>query len=161
HAARGTTPLIRRRQEHVRVGVRHGDVIRAGLVVDLEHLLPGSTAVRRLVDTALSARSKQRAGRRDEHTVVVARVDDDAPDVLRAPEADELERLAAVGRLVDAFAPRRALSVIRLARTDPDDVRILLRHGDGANREKAAILKERREGRAITGRLPHAAVGGA
>ena len=97
-------------------------------VVDLQHLLPGRAAVGRLVDAALAAGPEERAGRRDEHDVVVDRIDDDAVDVPRLAQPHVAPRLAAVGRLVDAVAPRRALAVVRFAGADPDEVGILLRH---------------------------------
>jgi hypothetical protein len=50
--------------------------------------------------------------------------------------------LTAVDRLVDAVAPRRALSVVRLARAGPHDVAVGRRDGDIANRERSARLVE-------------------
>src|SRR5262249_17863090 len=41
HAARRAPPLIRGRVENLAVGRIHHQVVRAGVVVDLQHLLPG------------------------------------------------------------------------------------------------------------------------
>src|SRR6185295_765609 len=90
-----------------------------------------------------------------------ARVDDDAIDVARGRQPHLRPGLAAVDRLVDAVAPRRALPVVRLAGADPDEIGIALRDGDGADRDEALVLELRLERRARRGRLPHAAVRGA
>ena len=123
HAARGAAPLIHRRVENPVVGRIHHEIVRAGVVVHLQRLLPGPAAVGRLVDAALAAGPEQAAGRRDEHDVVVARIDDDAVDEARGLEPHVRVGLAAVGRLVDAVAPARALAVVRLAGADPDQIR--------------------------------------
>ena len=66
-------------------------------------------------------------------------------------------RLAAVGRLVDAGAPRRAAHVVRLAGADPHDVGVRRRDGDGADGSGADRVEDRRPRDAGVGRLPHAA----
>ena len=68
---------------------------------------------------------------------------------------------AAVNRLVDAVAPRRALAVVRLAGADPDEVGVALRHRDVADRHQSLALELRLERRAVVDRLPHPAVRGA
>ena len=160
HATGGTTTLIRRREQDVRIGRRHHQVVRAGFVVDLEHLLPARAAVCRFVHTALTTWAEQRTGRRHQHHVVIGRMHDDAIDVLRLREPHRREGLTAVGRLVNATAPRRALPIVRFAGADPHEIRIGLRHGHITDRDQSLILKERREHRAVAGRLPHAAVSG-
>ena len=112
HAARRPPPLIRRRVQNLVVRRVHHQIVRAGVVVDLHHLLPALSAVGRLVDSALAAGAPQAAGGGDEHDVVVARIDHDAVDVARRRQPHVRPRLAAVGRLVDAVAPRRALAVV-------------------------------------------------
>ena len=69
------------------------------------------------------------------------------------------ECLTTIGRLVDAAAPRRALAVVRFAGAHPHEIGVDLRHGHITDRDQPLILKERREERAVTGGLPHAAVG--
>ena len=70
---------------------------------------------------------------------------------------DVLEVLAAVGGLVDAGAERRALTVVRLARADVDDVgvrRCQLDVADGGDRE---LVEDRRPRGAVVDGLPDAA----
>src|SRR5262249_4965263 len=122
---------------------------------------PRLAAVCGLEDAAIAAGAPQAAGGRDEHDVVVARIDDDAVDVARRAQAHVDVGLAAVGRLVDAVAPAGALPVVRLAGADPDEIGIALRDGDVANRHQADVLELRLERRAAVRGLPHAAVRGA
>ena len=161
HAACGAAPLIRRRVEDLVVGRIHHEVVGARVVVDLQDLLPRLAAVDRFVDPALAARPPEAAGRRDEDDVVCSRIDDDAADVAGGAEADVGVGLAAVGRLVDAVAPRCALTVVRFTGPDPDEIRVVLRHGDVADRHEALILHLRLERRPVVRGLPHAAVAGA
>ena len=70
------------------------------------------------------------------------------------------ERLAAVGRLVDAVSPRHALAVARFAAADPEKIGVRLRDRDVADRERPLILEDRLEGGAVVRRFPHAAVRG-
>ena len=158
HAARRPAPLVGGRVEHLAVGRIHHQIVRAGLVVDLQHLPPRLACVDRLVDAALASGPEERPGRRHEDDVVRARVDHDAVDVLRRAQADVRVRLAAVGGFVDAVAPRCALAVVRLARADPDEVRVALRDGEIADRDQPLILELGLERRAVVHRLPDAAV---
>ncbi len=161
HTALRAPPLIRRGVHGSAIGVGHHQVVRARIVINLERLLPGLAGVGRLEDAALAARSEQRAGRRDEHDVVVLRIDDDAIDVVGLAETHVRPRLAAVRGLVDTVAPRRRLPVVRLAAAGPDQVGILLRDRDVANRNQPHVLELRLERRAVIDRLPDAAVSGA
>ena len=68
--------------QHVRVARIEHDVGDAGVLADVQHLLPGLAAVGRLVEPAIAARSPQRPLGRDVHRVRVARVDQDLADVL-------------------------------------------------------------------------------
>ncbi len=158
HAAGRAPALIHRRVQDLAVGRVHHDVVGAGVVVALQHLLPGLAAVERPVHAALAAGAPQAAGGRHEHDVVVARVDGDAVDVAGGAETHVGVGLAAVGRLVDAVAPRRALAVVRLARAHPDEVRVALRDGHVADRHEPLVLELRLERRAVVPGLPHAAV---
>ena len=157
-AALRPPPLIHRRVEDLAVRRIDRDFVRAGVVVDLERLLPGLAAVGRLEDAALAAWSPQAAGRRDKDDIVVARVDDDAVDEPGVAEAEVGEGLAAVSRLVDAVAPRHALTIARFAGADPDEIRVRLRDRDVANRERALILHQGFERGAVVDGFPQAAV---
>ena len=79
--------------------------------------------------------------------------------VWRVLQPHVLERLPAVGRLVDAVAERRALAVVRFARADPDDVRVLLADGQVADRRRRVGLEDRRPRRAVVDGLEDAARG--
>ena len=70
------------------------------------------------------------------------------------------ERLAAVGRLVDAVSPRHALAVARFAAADPEKIGVRLRDGDVADRERTLILENRLESGPVVRCFPHAAVRG-
>ena len=119
--------------------------------------VPGLAAVGRLVEAAVAARRPERTLRRDVDGVGVARVDDDAADVLGALEADVRPRAAAVVALVDAVAVGdRPLRVV-LAGADPDDVRALRVERDPADRVRALRVEDRLPRRAAVGRLPDAA----
>ena len=89
-------------------------------------------------------------------------MEDDAGDVLgllRAPGGVQV--LAAVERAVDAVADRDAVARVPLARAHPDDVRIGLVDGDGADRGDRLVVEDRRPGEAAVDRLPDAAGGAA
>src|SRR5205823_7365426 len=74
HAARGAAALVGRGIEHLAVpGVDH-QIVGAGIVVDLQRLLPGLAAVGRLEDAPLAAGTEERSGGGDPDDVVVARV---------------------------------------------------------------------------------------
>jgi hypothetical protein len=97
--------LIGRGVHRSRVASRDHEVIRACFRIDPKHLTPVAAAVGRLVDPPLPTRTEQRAGRGDEHDVVVGGIDDDPVDVLRIAKTHWLEGLTAVSRLVQALAP--------------------------------------------------------
>src|SRR5262249_19197808 len=68
--------------------------------------------------------------------------------------------LARVGRLVDAVAEMRAALARVLARAEPDDVRILRVDNHATQRERSAVVENRRERDAAIGGLPQTAEGG-
>ena len=156
-APRRAPALVRRGVEHVRVRRVHHDIGEAGVVVDEVRVRPGLAAVGRLEQAALGVRPEQVAERGDVDDVRILRVDDDAADALGFLQPDVLERLAGVGRLVDAGAERRALAVVRLAGADVDDVGVGRRDRDVADRRDRVLVEDRRPGRAVVGRLPDAA----
>src|SRR5262249_23323666 len=57
-------------------------------------------------------------------------------------------------------APARALTVVRLASADPQEVGVALRDGDVADRHQADVLELCLKRGPAIGRLPHAAVRG-
>src|SRR5207253_9648038 len=83
----------------------------------------------------------------------------DAPDVPRIGEARVLPGLAAIERAIDTVAPRRTLAIVRFAGADPDDVRIVCRNRDVANRSRSLLVEQCFERRSIVRRFPKAARG--
>ena len=82
--------LVCRGDDDARITRIELDVGDARVVADLEHLLPGLAAVRRLVEAAIAAGAPERPLRRHVHDVAVRRIDDDLADVLRGLEPDVL-----------------------------------------------------------------------
>src|SRR5262249_25334843 len=141
--------LVARRIEHARVGWIDRDVSEARVLVDGLDLVPALSAVGRLVDAAVSARSEEMPRRRDVDDVRTPRIDHDARNRLRRSEAEVGEGLAAVFALVDPVAEARGLAAVRLAGADVDDVRIRRMDGDVADGCAAVGLEHRRERRAV------------
>src|SRR5262245_27846578 len=107
------TPLVTRRDDHIRVSRVEHEVGHARVLADGEDALPGLAAVARLVQPTVPARPPEWALSGDVDDVGIARVDDDLPDVLRLFQAHVLPRLAAVVRAVNAVAvPDAALAVV-------------------------------------------------
>ncbi len=96
--------------ENARVGRVDGQVHRARLVADEEHLLPGLAAVLRAEDPALRVRTEGVAQRRDVDEVGVARVNTDSGDLAGLLQADVTPALAGIGRPVDTVSRRDVAS---------------------------------------------------
>src|SRR5438874_2080292 len=69
-------------------------------------------------------------------------------------------RGAAVGRAVDAAAPGRALAIVVLAGSGPDDVRVAREDREGTERVVGLPLEDRLPGDALVRRFPDAAARG-
>ena len=82
-------------------------------------------------------------------------MDDDASDVLGLPESHVSPRFSTILRLVDSISPRRAALVVRLARSNPNDVRIARRYSDVTNRCRTLMIEDRLPGRSAIRRLPN------
>ena len=149
--------LIGRGEERVRVRGVHHEIDEARVVVDELGVRPGLAAVGRLVDAALRVRPEEVAGRGDVDDVGILRVHDHLGDRLRFFQPHVLELASAVGRLVDAGAERRALTVVRFARADIDDVGVRRRDLDVADRRDRVLVEDRRPRRAVVDGLPDAA----
>src|SRR4029079_17356324 len=124
-------------------------------------LRPRLAAVDGLEEPAIADLAPDVAGGRDVDDVGIGRVHDHRPDRVGVLEAHVGEGLAAVGRLVDAVAPRRGVAAALFAGADPDDVGIFLEDRDVADRRRAVGVEDRRPGDAGVGRLEHAAGGAA
>ena len=150
HAARRAPALIGRRVEDLAVRRVHHQVVRAGVVV-----APSAPASRSCRRRSSCRRRARRPGPRGCRSPRRRRCRCRAGSMtmrlmcLRGAEAHVDVGLAAVGRLVDAVAPRRALAVVRLAGADPDEVGVVLRDGDVADRHQALVLELRLERRAV------------
>ena len=151
------TALIAGRDEHIGVARIEHDIGDAGVVVDLQNLVPRLAAVGRLVESAIAALLPERPLRRDVDRVRIARVDQDFADVFAGLEADIPPRLPAVGALVNAVAVADAALAVVLARADPEHTRVLGVHRDAADRIRALVVEHRRPGGAGVGGLPDAA----
>ena len=156
-AARRPAPLIRRREQDVRVRRIDDEIGGAGVVVDEQRLRPRLAAVGRHEDAALRVRPEQMSDRRDPDHVRVLRMDDDARDRLRFAQADVRERHPGVGGLEHAVTERRALPVVRLAGADVEHARIRRRDRDVADRVRAVAVEDRLEGGAVVDGLPQPA----
>ena len=89
-------------------------------------------------------------------------MDADGADLPGVVEPDELPRLAAVGRLVDAAAGGHVAAHAVGAGADVDHVRIRIGDGDRAHRsDRNLAVGDRRPGRAAVGRPEQAAAGDA
>ena len=122
----------------------------------MEDVLPRLAAVVGAEDAALLVRAPQVTHRRNVHDVRVARMDEDAPDVLRGVEAHVAPGVPGVGGLVDAVAPAGRLPVLRLPGADPDQVWVGLVEGDVADGAGRLVVEERRPRGAVVLGLPDA-----
>ena len=154
---RATLPLVGGCVEYAgRVRV-HRDVYDASEFVCVEDEFPVFSAIGCFVEAALFIRAPEMSQGCDVDDVGVIRVHDDSADVMAFGEPHVRPRLATVDRLVDAVAPPRALSIGTLARTDPNDVGLLLVDNDVTHGVNRFVLKYRFEPDAVVRRLPHAA----
>src|SRR5262249_31639420 len=145
--------------QDVRVARVYHHVGDAGVLADRQDVLPGLAAVGGLEQAAVAARPPERPLGGDVDDVRVARVEDDAGDVLRLLEAEVLPGLAAVVGAINAVAVADAALAVVLAGADPDDVGVLRVEDDAADRVRALVVEDRRPGGAGVGGLPDAAGG--
>ena len=144
--------------DHVRVPGLEDDVDRAGVGVRPQDLPPVRPAVGRLEEPALGVRAVGVAERRHEDHVGVARIDLDAPDLLRVPEADEAPGGAAVDRLEDPLALGDVRAHVGLAGADVEHPRVRRRHRQRPDRAHRLLVEDRPPGAPGVDRLPDAAV---
>ncbi len=150
------------RVDDVRVGRVDLDVHRADLVRDVEHLLPGLSAVHRLEHAALGVRFERVAHRRHPDDVGVGGVDAHRADLAGVVEAGECPGRAAIGRLVDAAPGRHVAPDAVRSGAEIDDVRVGVRHADAAGRtERDLAVGDGRPGGSGVGRAEHSAAGDA
>ena len=150
--------------ERVRIARIHARLDRARPSVVRQvagQLRPRLAAVDRLEESAVADLAPDVPRGRDVDDVRIGRVHDDGSDRVGVLQPHVGEGLSAVGRLVDAVAPRRGVASALFAGADPDDVGILLEDRDVADRRRAVVVEDRRPGDAGVGRLEHAAGGAA
>src|SRR5690606_32209117 len=152
-----TRALPGRGVQHVRIARIHDEVVRARLLVDVQHLAPRAAAVRRLEDAAVRVARPLHARCRDPDDVGVRRMYEDTADRVRARESHVLPRLTTVRGLVDAGARVRAAEDVRLARAHPQDVRIRRREREIADGRRRRLLEDRLPRHTLVHGLPHAA----
>src|SRR6185312_8797667 len=137
-AAAGKRPgpprsLPRRGVQRVRGGRIHGHRDHAGVVVDVEHLVPGLAAVGAFEDAALGVWSPDVAKRGGIDHVRILRIDEDPTDDVRGVQPDVLPALAAIHRLVHPLPGQEGIADVRFACADVDDLGVRWRDRDRAN----------------------------
>ncbi len=150
--------LYRRREHHLRIVECPGDLLRAGLVVDVQRLRPIPAAVRAAENTAHVHELVDVALCRDQHQVRILRIDEDRRDLLRFVEPQVLPRLAGVDGLVHPVPLIDAAAGDEITHADVNDVGIGRR--DLHRSDRRCLLhgiEDRIPRRAGARRLPHAA----
>src|SRR5215471_10246267 len=97
------------------------------------------------------------AQRRHVNRIGIPLVDNNAGDCLGFSQPHIGEGLSAIGRLINAVTRGRALPIIGLAGSDPDDIGILLADVNVTDRRCSIALEYRLPGRSIVYGLPNAA----
>src|SRR6516164_10163226 len=96
--------------------------------------------------------------RRNVRDVGVLRIDNDSRDRAATLQSDIDPMFAAVSRSINAVAPIRRISIVRLAGPDPDDIRIGGRNRDRANRKHWLFVENRVKADASVAGLEDSAV---
>ena len=159
-APRVADAIPERHVQDFRIRRIHHEAVRAGHLAvrqPVRELVPRLAAVDRLEHAAAADRRPDVAEGRDVRDVLVGRMQANAADVVRVLQADVLEVIAAVGRLVDAVTPRGRVALVAFAGADPDQVLVLLEDLDVADRRGAVGVEDRLPRRAAVLGLQHAA----
>src|SRR5438045_2403524 len=94
----------------------------------------------------------------DENPVLVARIDNDAADLLSVAKAEVTPCLAGIGGFVDAVAGRKVRPLNSFSAPDINHVRIRRRHREVADRARRLLVEDGCPDASIIGRPPAAAV---
>src|SRR4029079_9167289 len=139
-ARRDDLRTARRRVVSHRGGEDHVGLVECGCelldprrIVHEQHARPGRTAVATAIYAARVVLRVHVSLRRDEHTVRVARVYEDARDLLRLLEPDVRPRRPGIGALVHAVAFGHAAAGDQVAGADVYDVAVRWRHLERAD----------------------------
>src|SRR5581483_659987 len=146
-------------KQHLAIGRLHGDIDRAGVIVDVQRLAPGLAAVGGHEYAAIRARTPLQAEHRNHDVIGVMWIDDDAADLADVLEAHEIPGLARIRREIDTRAGDHVVADVGLAGAHPDQVRVRGGNGDRANGARRLLLENRLEVQAAIGRLEHTAAG--
>ena len=117
---------------------------------------PAVAAVGASVEPPFVVRSPQVAHRRDVHEVGVRRVQGDPADVAALPQSHVGPGGTAVGALVHAVAPRRALAIGALASAHPNHRRVHLVDRDRADGVGSLAFEDGEQRDPVVRRLEHA-----
>src|SRR5579871_5680467 len=142
-------PFVGGDQQGLRIGRMHGEIDDAGLIINVEDLLPGRAAVGRLEEPALLIGSIEPAKGPDVNDVGIFGMDLDAARLEGLLEPHVLPGLAPIGRFVHAVAIRNGVARIVFARSDPDNVSIGGRYANVADGDGVFAIKLVLKGDAI------------
>src|SRR5439155_8674583 len=117
--------LVRGSEQNIRIARVHDQIGHAGVFANLDETGPVLATVGGLVKTAIAAALPKRAGHRGVDDAGVARIDQDARDVLGLAQAHIAPGAAAILALIDAVPVGDAALVVVLAGAYPDDRGIL------------------------------------
>ena len=134
HLPRGALRVPERGVQHARISRIEPEVTGTGGLAAKEHLLPGRSAVRGLVDASLRARAEDIAERRDPDGVGVLRMNAHAGDVTGGLESSVLPGAPRVDRAIHAVAVRYVVAHARLAHAGVDHLCVRRRDGDRTDR---------------------------
>ena len=146
------------RVNDIRIRWIDADVVSAGVLVLVEHLLERCAAVGRPKYPALGVRTIRMTERRNEEPIRIGGVDVDVADHLRIVQTEVRPRLAGVGGLVHAVALREVGTDDARPTADIDDVGITRRHGDRTDGAGGLVVEEGEPRGPVVGGAPHAAV---
>ena len=144
--------------EDIGIGRVHGDVGRAGVLVDVKHFPPVLAAVGGGEDAALLVRAIGMPQHGGEQAVRVARVHGQRGNLLAVAKAQVRPGLARVGGFVDAVADGEVRALQAFAAGHINDVGVGGSHRDGADGTGGLAVEDRRPGAAVVVGFPDAAV---
>ena len=136
-------PLPGGRVERVGISGIHHEINRAGPLIDVQHFLPGLAPVNRLVDATILVVCPLVTRSCHVHRLGIGRMNDNARNRVSSGQPHMRPCLSCVSRPIDPCAGHRAAEDIGLPRSDPHDIRIGRCHGDGTDRGRSRVFKDR------------------
>ena len=147
--------------EHARVDRVHGEVDRAGLIVNEKNPLPADPAVPRAIHASLLVGPEQVAHHGCVHQVRIFRMCADTRNVATVGQANVTPGLARVGTLPHTVPVGDVAAHGFLAGAHVNHVRVPLRNRNRADRAAEETVRHVVPVSAAVGGLPHTAAGGA